>query len=249
MKNMLPGMVLVAFLAGGGLAAVNLALDRTQTTRQTVGEPISEIVVKSGGGDVDLVPTGGRIEVRQTQHYVLSKPKLKLHVENAVLTLDSDCSAKILKCYADLRVALPTGVAVTVEADSGDIGSREINVRSVHARSDSGNVLLVLIGRQRLVWAHAGSGRVDVIAANARAVDAQSGSGDVAVDVFRRAPRRVRAHSDSGSVQVLALKGDYAINANTDSGQVKIDGLIRNARAANSIDARSDSGDIALRAR
>jgi DUF4097 and DUF4098 domain-containing protein YvlB len=119
----------------------------------------------------------------------------------------------------------------------------------VHARSDSGNVLLVLIGRQRLVWAHAGSGRVDVIAANARAVDAQSGSGDVAVDVFRRAPRRVRAHSDSGSVQVLALKGDYAINANTDSGKVKIDGLIRNARAANSIDARSDSGDIALRAR
>jgi DUF4097 and DUF4098 domain-containing protein YvlB len=249
MKKVLLGMVLLAVIAGGGLAVVNLALDRTQTTTQTIGEPISEIVVKSGGGDVDLVPAGKRIEVRQIQHYVLSKPKLKLHVKNAVLTLASNCAAKIAKCYADLRIALPVGVAVTVETDSGDIGSREINVRSVHVRSDSGNVLLVLIGRQRLVWAHADSGRVDVIAANARAVDAQTDSGDVAVDVFGRAPRRVRARSDSGSVQVLALKGDYAINAKTDSGNVKLDGLIRNARAANSIDARSDSGNIALRAR
>ena len=249
MKKALLAIVAVAVAVGGGLAAVNFALDRTSTTTRTVAEPVRELVVKSTGGAVRLVPTGERLEVRQTQHYVLGRPEVKLDVKNGVLTLESDCSAKVVKCYADLRVALPAGVAVTVDAQSGDVDAREINVPSVHVQSDSGDVSLGLVGRQRLVWAHAGSGRLDVIAADARAVDARTDSGDVAVDVFRRPARRVVAHSDSGLVQVLARKGGYAIDARTKSGELTIDGLTRDARAANSIDARSDSGDIALNAR
>jgi hypothetical protein len=57
------------------------------------------------------------------------------------------------------------------------------------------------------------------------------------------------ARSDSGGVQILVPKGAYAIKAHTDSGDVKITGLTRNDRAPRSIDASSDSGDIALRAR
>jgi len=227
----------------------NLVLDGMLVSTQTIAEPVHAIVVKSGAGDVNLIPTGGRIEVRQTQHYVLEKPNVTLRVRDGVLTLDSDCSAIVLKCSADVRVTVPRGIDVTVEADAGDIDAREVNARSVHMQSDSGDVRLGLVGRQRLVWAHADSGRVEVIAANARAVDAQTDSGDVAVDVFRRAPRRVVVRSGSGFVQVLALNGDYAIKTRTDSGEVKIDGLSRNDRAPNSIEARSDSGDIALRAR
>lgn len=249
MKRALLGIVLLAVLAAGALAVVNLALDRTHRTTQTVAEPVREIVVKAGRGDVDLVPAGKRIEVRQSQHYVLNKPRLKLTVKNAVLTLDSDCAANVFKCYADLRVTVPFGVAVSVEADSGDIDARQLSVRSAHMQSDSGNVMLGLIGRQRLVWAHADSGRVDVIAAHVRAVDAQTDSGDVAVDVFGRPPRRVVARSDSGFVQVLAPKGGYAIKAITDSGELKLEGLTHNDRAPYSIDAQTDSGDIALRAR
>lgn len=249
MRKALLGLVLLAVVAAGGLVVVNLVLDRTHRTTQTVAEPVHAIVVKSGAGDVDLVPTGGRIEVRQTQHYVLKKPTVKLNVKDGVLTLDSDCTAIVLTCYADVRATVPRGIDVTVEADSGDIDAREVDAGSVHVNSDSGDVALGLVGRQRLVWAHADSGRVEVIAANARAVDAQSDSADVTVDVFRRAPRRVVARSDSGFIQVLALKGDYAIRTRTDSGEVKVVGLGRNDRAPSSIEAVSDSGDIALRAR
>jgi hypothetical protein len=45
--------------------------------------------------------------VRQSQHYVLNKPRLQLTVKNAVLTLDSDCATNVFKCYADLRVTVP----------------------------------------------------------------------------------------------------------------------------------------------
>jgi hypothetical protein len=249
MKRLLLVLVVLVVLVGGGLAVVNFALDRTRTTTRTVSVPVREIVVKSGAGDVDLVPGSKRVEVRETQHYVLTKPSLALSVKNGVLTLDTDCGAKVIKCYADLRVAVPSEVTVTVEANSGDVDAREVSVTSAHIKSDSGDVTLGLVGRQGLVWAHADSGRVDVIAANARAVDAQSDSGDVAVDVFRQAPRRVVARSDSGFVQVLVAKGAYAIKARSGSGDVKITGLTRNDRAPRSIDARSDSGDVALRAR
>ena len=47
----------------------------------------------------------------------------------------------------------------------------------------------------------------------------------------------------------LDLIGAYAIKAHSDSGDVTNAGLTRNDRASSSIDARSDSGDVALRAR
>src|SRR5436190_21951195 len=111
-------MLLLVVLVVGGLAAVNFGLDKTRTTARTVTEPVGTIVVKSGAGDVDLVPASTRVEVRETQHYVVSKPTLKLSVKDGVLTVDSDCKTPVLTCYADLRVAVPRNVAVTVEADS-----------------------------------------------------------------------------------------------------------------------------------
>jgi DUF4097 and DUF4098 domain-containing protein YvlB len=206
-KRLLLVIILVVVLAGGGLAVVNFGLDKTRATTRTIIEPVGTIIVRSGAGDVHLVPGSRRVEVRATQHYVFKKPALDVSVRNGVLTVASDCDTPVLRCYTDLRVAVPANVAVTVEADSGAVDAREVRAGSIHAQSDSGDVALGLVGRQRLVWAHTDSGRVDVIAADARAVDAQSDSGDVTVDVFRRAPRRVVARSDSGFVQVLALGG------------------------------------------
>jgi Putative adhesin len=247
-KRVLVVVVVLVVLVAGGLAVANFVLDSSAGTGDSFGQPIREIVVKSGAGDIDLVPASERVEVRSDGHYVLKRPSYEVSVKNAVLTVETDCAAQVLKCYTDLRIAVPRGVSVTIDAED-DVDAREVALRAVHIESDSGNVQLGLVGRQGLVWAHSDSGRVDVIAADARAVDAQSDSGDVAVDVFRRAPRRVVARSDSGLVQVLARKGAYAITANSDSGDVKITGLTRNARARRSIEASSDSGDVALRAR
>ncbi len=47
----------------------------------------------------------------------------------------------------------------------------------------------------------------------------------------------------------LGPRGDYAVGAGTDSGDVTIDGITRNDRAQKSIQARTDSGDITLRGR
>jgi hypothetical protein len=246
MKKLLIVIAVLVVVVPGGLALVGLALGHTKVRTHTVAEPIRAIVVKSGSGDVDLLPAGARVQVRETRHYVFKQPTLHQDVTNGVLTLDADCGGSLyFNCSTDLRVTVPAGIEVTVEADSGDIHAGGIGVRDIHAQSDSGNVHLVLTGRQSLAWAHTDSGDVHVETVDARAVDARTDSGDVRVEA-RGETRRVAAQTDSGDVDVDVPAGEYAVVADTDSGDVNIDGISRNDRAARTIVARTDSGDVSL---
>jgi DUF4097 and DUF4098 domain-containing protein YvlB len=249
MKKLLIAILVVVVLAVGALVVVNLAFRQTSVTTRAVRATVREIVVRSDSGDVSLVPARTRIQVRDTRRYVVKKPKLTLAVKDGVLRVDTACDRLLFKCVADLRIAVPAGVRIRVVADSGDIDARELEARSAHLQSDAGEIRLGLVGHQSLVWAHTDFGRVEVLAPDARAVDAQSDSGDVAVDIYDRVPRRIVARSDSGFVQVLVPKAVYAIKAKTNSGSRKVGGLRRSARAPSSIEATSDSGDVIVRPR
>jgi len=245
MKKLLIVVAVLVVLVPGGLVLAGLALGHKEVRTHTVAEPIRAIVVRSDSGDVDLVPAGTRVQVRETRHCVLKQPKLEQDVTNGVLTLDADCGGLYFNCSIDLRVTVPAGIEVTVESDSGDIHAGGIGVRDIHAQSDSGDVHLVLTGRQSLAWAHSDSGDIHVETAGARAVDARTDSGDVRVEA-RGETRRVVAQTDSGDVEVDVPAGEYAVDADTDSGDVEVDGISRNDRAPRSIVAQTDSGDIAL---
>jgi DUF4097 and DUF4098 domain-containing protein YvlB len=250
MKNLLLVVVALVVVIAGVWAAANFGFDQTKVKTDTVYGTIGEIVVKVDNGDVDLVPASRLIQLRETQHWVLSKPKLEQTRENGVLTIQSTCAAEavILKCHSDLRIAVPTGVKVTVEADSGDVDLRGTDVSSVHVESDSGDIEMDLAGRQGLVFASSDSGDLDVVARSARAIDAQTDSGDVTVDTGGL-PRRVVAGTDSGDVEVAVPRGAYRIAAVADSGETRVSGLRRNNRALQSVHARTNSGDVAVRAR
>jgi len=226
-SKLLLGGALLVTAAGGGIGVADFALDDSKVNAYAMTGDVREIVVKSDSGNVDLVP-GARVRVRETQHFVSTKPTLDRTLQGGVLTLDSHCGTVVLRCFADLRVTVPAGVKVTVEAESGDIRSKPITVPAAHVHSDSGDIRLRLAGHQSRVWAHTDSGDVETTVAAARAVDAATDSGDVAVTVPR---------------------GDYALDADTDSGDVDVAGIMRNDHASKSITARSDSGDVAVRAR
>jgi len=251
MKNLVSlVLVLVLIIIAGAWAAATFAFDQTKVESDTVYGTVREIVVKSDRGDVDLVPSFKLIEVRETRHWVVSQPELEQTRSNGVLTLESTCGPErvVVKCYADLRVAVPAGVRVTVEAGSGDIDLRGTAVRSVHAESDSGDIDMDLGSRQTLVFASSDSGDVDLVARSVRAVDAQTDSGNVTVDVGGL-PRRVVARSNSGDVEVAVPRGAYRIRAIADSGDARVSGLGRDNRSRQSVHARTDDGDVAVRAR
>ena len=240
--------VALFFVVTGGAAAVSLTLAKTSVRTHAIDADVREIVVTSESGDVRLIAGGRRIEVRESQHYVSRRPVLERDVEDGVLRIDSHCARFVLRCSANLRVTVPAGVAVSVDAASGDVHADELDVRGAHVRSDSGDIQLALLGGQALVWAHTDSGRVAVSAPGADAIDAQSDSGDIRVDAGADVGRVV-AHTDSGDVAVTVPGGRYAIDAATGSGDVDIDGVSRDDDAPRTIQARTDSGDVAVRAR
>jgi hypothetical protein len=148
----------------------DIAFENTKVTTHTFPGPIDEIVVRSDGGDIALVPGRGRgVEVRETRHYVLEEPTLERDVDNGVLTLEVRCRASFVTCFSELRMSVPAGAKITLDTDT-----------------DSGDVV----------------------------------------------PR-----------------GEYAIATQTASGDVNLDGISRNERAARSIEARTDSGDVTLNGR
>jgi DUF4097 and DUF4098 domain-containing protein YvlB len=205
-KRLLIGGGLFVVLAAGALAVLNFGFDKTSVRNHSVAGKVSAIVVKSDSGNVDLVPAHARIAVRETRHYVFDEPAFTQHVAGGVLTLESDCRASVVRCYADLRVAVPAGVGVTVEADSGDVAAHGIDVRGAHVQTDSGDLELDLAGHPRAVWAHTDSGDVTVsVPRGTYAVDTATDSGDENVDgvtVYDDAPRSIEAHTDSGNVDV-----------------------------------------------
>lgn len=225
-KLLLGGALFVTCL-GAGVGTVNFALDDSKVNAYAMAGEVRAVVVKSESGDVDLVPGAARVSVRETQHFVAKKPTLERSLKGGVLTIDSHCGTLVMRCYADLRVRVPAGVKVSVDADSGDIRSDWANVREMHVKGDSGDIDLRLAGRQTRVYAHTDSGDVKTTV-RARSVDAQT---------------------DSGDVSVYVPGGDYRVDADTDSGDVAVAGVARNDHAEKSIKARSDSGDVNVRSR
>ncbi|HEV2776893.1 MAG TPA: DUF4097 family beta strand repeat-containing protein [Solirubrobacteraceae bacterium] len=250
MKNLAWVVVLLLLIVAGAWALANFAFVQTKLETDTVYGTVREIVVKADRGDIDIVAASRLIQVRETRHWVVSQPELEQTRKNGVLTLESTCSPErvVLKCYSDLRIAVPRGVRVTVDADSGDVDLRGAHPRSVHVESDSGDIEMDLDGRQTLVFASSDSGDLDLIARSVRAVDAQTDAGDVTADVGGL-PRRVVARSNSGDVDVTVPRGSYRIRAIAESGDATVSGLGRNNRALQSVHARTNDGDVAVRAR
>ncbi len=254
MKSLLLGIffVIFALLVAGAIAlgVVNLGVDREATKNTAVFGAVREIVVKPGRGDVAFIPADKLIRIRETQHYVLSKPELQRTRRNGVLTIDTDCDDVhgVVPCYSDMRISVPPGVKLTVDGGAGDVEVSGVDVRSTHIETGSGDIEFALTGQPGLLYAHAQSGDVELVARNARAVDARTDSGDIEVDVAAK-PRRVKARSGSGDIELTLPRGIYAVIAKADSGDVRVRGIARNRRSASSIDARTDSGDIDLRPR
>jgi hypothetical protein len=245
-KQALIVLALFVVLVPAAVVLSDVAFQNTTVTTHTFPGPIDQIVVRSDRGDVELVPARGRsVRVRETRHYLLKQPTLERDVANGTLTLVARCEGAIVTCVSDLRVSVPAGATVRLDADSGDVDARGIDVGDARLRSDSGDLRLELIGRQQRVRARTDSGDIDVRARDARLIDGQTDSGDVVVAASAR-PRRIRAVTDSGDVRIVVPAGAYATTPKTDSGNVTVDGISRNDRAPSAIEARTDSGDVTL---
>jgi Putative adhesin len=220
----LAGVLIVLF---GAVAVVNAAFAHQRRAQFAVSDPVHQVVVASGAGDISLVATDtDRVIVRQDTHWVTGKATPRHSVSGGVLRLADGCKRHwpIFRCATSYRIEVPRDVAVDAHSDAGDVRVRGAG-GSVSMTSDAGDVEAT-----GLTGAH---------------VRAGSDAGDVHL-AFAAAPSSVDAETDAGDVEVTLPRGEYAVSTHTDAGDTTIGGIVRNDRSPHVVDARSDAGDVTV---
>lgn len=204
------GAALLACAALGGiLYGANEAFGKTKTDSRAIAQPVDEIVVDGDVGDVQLVAGDDRVQVRETRHYVVRRPKVTQTVERGVLTLKSECpNGFFLDCETDFRIEVPAGVAVRVKTDVGTVRAEALESADVRVQTDVGDIELDLAGQPERVEARTDVGDVDIALPRASyAVDTDTDVGDNDVEGLvqdDRSPRSISVRTDVGDVLLHA---------------------------------------------
>jgi DUF4097 and DUF4098 domain-containing protein YvlB len=238
---------------GGGIGA-RLTYDDIEKAK------VSEIVLTGGSGDV-TVTTAAVAETRIKRIVRTdgsADPETSYRLSGTVLTLDTSCGHQ---CQVSYEIQAPAGVSVRGKLGSGtlalsDIAGADVTVGSgnaaidrasgtVSVKSGSGDIVANdLRGETTLV---AGSGNVEAHGlAGGKAVRAQTGSGDVTVELTEVAS--VTARAGSGDVELLVPDGAYQVKTRNGSGDAAVLGVSDDPTAKNVIDVQTGSGDARITA-
>ena len=238
---------------GGGIGA-RLTFDDTEKVK------VSEIVLTGGSGDVTV--TTAAIADTRIKRIVRTDgsedPQASYQISGTVLTLDTSCGHR---CAVSYEIQTPAGVAVRGRLGSGtltlsDIASADVTMGSGNAgvdratgavslKSGSGDIVANdLRGETTLV---AGSGDVKAYGlAGGKPVRAQTGSGDVTVELTEVAS--VTARAGSGDVELLVPDGAYQVKTRNGAGDAEVLGIADNPTAKNVLDVQTGSGDARVTA-
>jgi hypothetical protein len=257
-------LVLVALavpVLGATAACTPLEFD-TLTDGATRDQPITEVRVSGGSGDVtvDADASVKGVNLIRTVRYRGSKPAATYRFDGNVLYVDTACGSQ---CGASYVVRVPPrghgdGVAVSGSNSSGNItvhseGAVDVSVSSgdievtdvegsVRTKTSSGNVTLVDIGGSVVVTVTSG----DITGRGLRGANTeiQSTSGNVTLDLPGTGDVTVRA--TSGDVNVTVPDGTCQVHASATSGDTDV--KVANG-TAHRLDVTTGSGNITVKPR
>ncbi|MGW4059127.1 DUF4097 family beta strand repeat-containing protein [Amycolatopsis sp. NPDC004747] len=221
----------------------------------TVSQPIRSVKLEADSGAVKIRKGSGPVKVHQEVGYHWrSKPDGPFYrVDGDQLVLGS-CGTN---CSVDFEVAVPDGVPVTGNLDSGGLdvagmSTVDVSVDSGHARVedvpgavklrvDSGSTDLRNVGPVEL---RSESGAITGDDVHGP-VDVTSSSGSVEFTVVQA--NDVKVHADSGSIHLTVPGGAYRVEGGSDSGHRDI-GVRNDGAAQHVLDLTTESGSVTVRA-
>lgn len=219
-------VLLVALL----LAAWWVASSEERVTSYSVRGTLTAIALDLGNADAEIV--GGRqspvVDVRRTDSFAFDRPAdAERSVSRGTLRLRSRCPATVLgSCSASYRLTVPNNVPVTIRTASGDV------------RLDG------FRGSARI---ETGTGNVSATAYCGFVLRARADDGNVSASASC-APNRLELRSRTGDVRAVVPPGRYRIDADSDTGRQRVDGLTTADDAPFQILALSGAGDVDLEA-
>lgn len=200
---------------------------RTETSTQA-HPAITRLVIDSDAGDLQLRsgPDGAAEVTRVLRWTGEARPEVTEEVDADTLRVTARCPDRLdgEQCSVDFRVTLPAAAAVEATVGAGDVTVRDLGgaqrltssagkvaatgLRAAEARveTSAGDVDVEFATAPRTVEAQSSAGdvRVALPAGDAYRVDADTGAGDVTVDVAQdpAAGRTVTARTSAGDVTI-----------------------------------------------
>ena len=220
------GVLLVAVAV---LLAVWWAATReTRTTTYRVLGDLAGIRLDLGDADVEIDGGGAAVEVRRVDRFAYGAPsEEERSLEGGTLSIRSRCPEQVIgSCHASYRLTVPDNVPLEIQTSSGSV-----RVSGVRAS----------------VRANTGSGAFSATGFCGFLLRAGSDTGDVSAD-SKCSPDRVELRSRSGDLRAVVPSGRYQIDAQSDSGAVRVRGLSDTPDAPFLVQALSTSGDVTVEA-
>ncbi|MEV7727349.1 DUF4097 family beta strand repeat-containing protein [Streptomyces sp. NPDC101733] len=207
-----PAVYALAVVISGGLLSGCVGSTTTDSASYTVDSAVTSLKVNASGGTIEVVVGGGgSVKVTENLKYDGDKPRTS-HSENGgelTLTAPKDCGGSGIggsTCQVDYRVEVPKALAATLDSDGGAIVVEQAVAGRLTARSDGGKVTAGFSEAPDSVDINSAGGNVTLrLPDSTYAVDASSDGGNQSVRVRTApdSPRKIRARTDGGAVQVL----------------------------------------------
>jgi hypothetical protein len=200
----------------------------TRTTSYRVLGDLSSIRLDLGDADVEIDGGATAVEVRRVDRFAFGAPSNERRsVTDGTLTISSRCPDQVLgSCHASYRLAVPDNVPLEIQTQSGSVS---------------------LTGVRSTVSVNTGSGPISAGGFCGFQLRAISDSGGVRA-LAECSADRLELRSRAGDVRAVVPSGRYQIDAQSDSGAVRVRGLTNAPDAPFQIQAMSTSGDVSVEA-
>jgi hypothetical protein len=220
--------VLVLVVVAATLAIWWAASRETRTTSYRVLGDLAGIQLDLGDADVEIDGGATAVEVRRVDRFAYGAPSRETRsVKDGTLTIGSRCPDQVLgSCRASYRLAVPDNVPLAIETSSGSVS---------------------LTGVRATVSVNTASGPITAASFCGFQLRATSDTGDVRA-LSECSADRLELRSRAGEVRAVVPSGRYQIDAQSDSGAVRIRGLNNAPDAPFQIQALSTSGNVTVEA-
>ncbi|MCA9657287.1 MAG: DUF4097 family beta strand repeat protein [Myxococcales bacterium] len=235
--------VLKKFLGIGGAVALLAACDPLVETYETA-DSYDAVVIEVGTGDVNVMASSDdKIRVTSTLTFSEEKPAYSVEPDGrGNLVVSAKCSPTDSTCTTAIDVELPPEVRVVVLSDQGNVSADGIRSGG-ELTANSGNLTVSDVSGTFTLMAAAGSIEGTDLIAEAVTANATMGAIDL---TFSGAPTSVTANTGEGDITInVPPSVAYFVDASSGRGNVQVD-VPQESASLYMITAHADIGDVGI---
>lgn len=204
-------------------------------------ESVDRVVVNVDLGDLTVLGRPGQgATVEVSVECRTAVPDYDVRREGSTLYIELEAGAGASACEGNFYIAIQSDASVELNTGRGEIAVARID-GDVQAVTYQGGVTIADIQGETDIRTING----DVLGTGLgeRAGFVEIGAGDADLH-YVSAPSLVEVETINGDATVSVPKGNYRVEADTGSGQVRLEGLAHQKSAGNALVLTVDSGDI-----